>query len=325
MDSTIGDPNFGYLWRSTMTFIVEMGVSLLLYGLYISLFVLGIYILSRRKGREMRFLVAASCLMFLLATMQMVFSVAMILVAEHSVREFMQGQISSAENAIAQPALRRAQNILFAFNNLITDSFFMYRCYVIWASANRFRLLLILPALLITATFAIGVAQNSATADPFALGAASNLVLTALTAGRIYWIRHVTSRFGPNKGLQSRLDTAIKLVLESGALYSATTIFLAIMAFKKASEPYLIGLTVSQQLMNIIPTFTIVYVGVTKAPVDQPILPKASIAKPPLGDAHGTLLHPGQVKQTMNMCPSSSRRKFLLYYCVALNGKIAST
>ncbi|KAJ7830769.1 hypothetical protein B0H13DRAFT_2371804 [Mycena leptocephala] len=99
---------------------------------------------------------------------------------------------------------------------------------------------------------------------PFVLGASTNLVLTAFTAGRILWIWHATSHVGFNKPLRNRYNTAIKVIIESGVIYSTAAIFLAITTLVDNSL-YYVGTAATQQLVNIIPTFTLVYVGLKNA------------------------------------------------------------
>jgi len=121
-----------------------------------------------------------------------------------------------------------------------------------------------LPALLMLLTFAVGILPpGTAVSDvriPFGLGAATNLVLTALTAGRILWIRHATLQVALDSKFRSRCNRAIGLILESGAVYCIAAIFLVISASLNR-EIYSVGYGIGQQVLNIIPTFTLVYVG----------------------------------------------------------------
>ncbi|KAJ7813170.1 hypothetical protein B0H13DRAFT_2294105 [Mycena leptocephala] len=66
--------------------------------------------------------------------------------------------------------------------------------------------------------------------------------------------------------LCSRYNTAIAIILESGAVYCAAPIFLLITlslenAHLNVQLYSIIGLGIVQQLINIIPTFTLVYIG----------------------------------------------------------------
>ncbi|KAJ7882470.1 hypothetical protein B0H13DRAFT_1890896 [Mycena leptocephala] len=78
----------------------------------------------------------------------------------------------------------------------------------------------------------------------FGLAAATNLVLAALTGK-----------------------------LESGAIYCIGAIFLIITVSLHDSEIYGIGIGITQQLMNVIPTFTLVYVGLKNTDYSCPSAP----------------------------------------------------
>ncbi|KAJ7879175.1 hypothetical protein B0H13DRAFT_1892325 [Mycena leptocephala] len=137
----------------------------------------------------------------------------------------------------------------------------------------------IVPALLMLSAFVMGI-MGAATFSindvqiTLSLAAAANLVLTALTgkpahsAGRILWIRRAASHVGLDRTLRSRYDTAIGIILESGAIYCITAIFLGIASLYD-SEIYSIGLSIAHQLINIIPMFTLVYVGLNNIDYSQ--------------------------------------------------------
>ncbi|KAJ7330414.1 hypothetical protein DFH08DRAFT_1022649 [Mycena albidolilacea] len=142
-------------------------------------------------------------------------------------------------------------------------SFSVYRCYVIWGSKKK---PIILPALLVLSTFVVVIVgyttnkMNTHIRLLIILVAATNLVLTALTADRILWIQRAASHVGLDSTIRARYTRAIAVILESGALYCAVAIFLLISALLN-DEIFSIGWGIGQQLMNIIPTFTLVYVG----------------------------------------------------------------
>ncbi|KAJ7854773.1 hypothetical protein B0H13DRAFT_1903518 [Mycena leptocephala] len=156
----------------------------------------------------------------------------------------------------------------------------LYRCYVIWGFHKK---IVIVPALLILSTFIMGVVAptvtNSAVNDvkqiTLGLAAVTNLVLTALTgestrtAGRILYIRRAASHVGLDRTLQNRYSAAIGIILESGAIYCITAIFLVITVSVYDSGIHNIGIGVAEQLINIIPTFTLVYVGLNNTDYSQ--------------------------------------------------------
>ncbi|KAJ7022409.1 hypothetical protein C8F04DRAFT_1138113 [Mycena alexandri] len=131
-------------------------------------------------------------------------------------------------------------NVLALANNFAADSFFTYRCYVIWGD-SRYRLRVIaVPLLLLVFTTIFGItnallAPHPSTMNPvnvslspvYSVGVEitvglgqilANLLLTGLAAGRIWWTRRNLRVIGETK-LTQRCNTAIAMLLESSALY----------------------------------------------------------------------------------------------------------
>ncbi|KAJ7732796.1 hypothetical protein DFH07DRAFT_780817 [Mycena maculata] len=86
---------------------------------------------------------------------------------------------------------------------------------------------------------------------------------------RILWMRRDASHIPVDKTLRPRYDMAIVLILESGAIYCIGTILLLITSLingatkitSAAETSRVIGSGFAQPLLNIILTFTLVYVG----------------------------------------------------------------
>jgi len=267
MRYTLASEEFN-LWAAMTSSFIKMGVSLLLYGIYINLFVLAIYTLSRRSKTKP--LIFWSCLMAVLGTTTMAVSVvdAVVIARFYHLPLAVQGQ-SLSQSVLTIEVLELIESVTFTINNLVTDSFFLYRCFVIWGFQRK---VLILPVLLMLSNFAytlaiVGCLSLSVTPCAasgiqvsYGVSSAINLVLTALTAGRILWEQRVASHLGPDNTLRNRCNTALKLILESGAMYFIVAIFLAIAASLNV-EMYHISIAIGEQLVNIIPTFTLVYVG----------------------------------------------------------------
>ncbi|KAF7340765.1 hypothetical protein MSAN_02105100 [Mycena sanguinolenta] len=259
------DPSpIGPSWSALMEVFSEIGVSLVLYGIYLCLFALSIYILARRRGTHgTKLLMAWSCVIAAIATVRIAVYISKAIESARIVEELVSMQVSNPTLFIT---LGTAQLVLTAVNNLAADSLYLYRCYVIWG--HRWKIL-ILPALFMFATIAVGVAALCAktsligTKPQFMYGlvVVTNLVLTSLTAGRLLWIRRTTSSVDVTNKFRSRCNRAIGLVLESGAIYCAAVTLLLVTASFKDPEVYAIEVGFGSQLMNIIPTFTLVYVG----------------------------------------------------------------
>ncbi|KAJ7844128.1 hypothetical protein B0H14DRAFT_3868428 [Mycena olivaceomarginata] len=254
---------FDSLWHRTARVLIKTGISLLLYGIYICLFLLSIRVLSRRAAPGRKILIVSSCVMAVVGTMTMAIEIAVSVISAHLVQELVHG---GSLNVLEYQTLGSALWLTSIINLFVSDSFFLYRCYVIWGYQKKVAILL---AVLILSTFAVGifptVTDNTAAVFvTYGLAAATNVILTTLTAGRILWVRRHTSRFTVDAKLRGRYNTAIKLVLESGAIYCIGIIFL-LASFLGSEDIYLIGTAFGEQALNIIPTFTLVYVGLNNS------------------------------------------------------------
>ncbi|KAJ7328701.1 hypothetical protein DFH08DRAFT_883064 [Mycena albidolilacea] len=262
MQGTSNSRSFDSSWHLMLNLFAATGVSLLLYGVYINLFLLSVYTLARRRnGSGKKFLLAASCVIAVVATTQMALIIAQAILTARSVQQLLHAQVIDHPRLVK--TLQTAQLSLGVINNLVTDSLFLYRCYVIWGYQWK---VLILPAMFILTTFVVGIwaSQTHDVAKAqivYSLWMATNLVLTALTAGRILWTRHATSYDGVDGTLRVRCNRAIGLILESGAIYCVGITVLLFSVSVKDVEAFAIGLGLTSQLLNIIPTFTLVYVG----------------------------------------------------------------
>ncbi|KAJ6510904.1 hypothetical protein C8R45DRAFT_965548 [Mycena sanguinolenta] len=242
----------------------ETGISLVLYGIYLCLFALSIRILARRRGTHgTKLLIAWSCIIAVMATIRIALNISKAIETARIVEELLSAQVFNNPLRITL----ETSDVLMALNNLTADFLYMYRCYVIWEYRWK---VLVLPGIFMLSTIAVGIAGLRAQVPLiiqllYGLVIATNLVLTSLTAGRLLWIRRTTSCVDVNNKFRSRCNRAIGLVLESGAIYCAAVIFLLVTASFKAPEVYTIGLGFGSQLMNIIPTFTLVYVGLDDA------------------------------------------------------------
>ncbi|KAJ6569187.1 hypothetical protein B0H19DRAFT_1256847 [Mycena capillaripes] len=277
MQYTVDSGQFDSSWDFLVPVLSGTGGSLLLYGIYVNLFLLSIYTLARRREiPAIRLLMAASCVMAVVGTAEMAVTFARTVVTVRFVQQLVHAQVLNRPYFV--DTLLMVENVLLAINNFVTDSFFMYRCYVIW---GRKRKILIPPALLILANLVVGILGSPTSSlgngiPSFrriagGLSAAVNLVLTALTAGRIMWMRRKSSHVGLDNASYSRYTRAIGLILESGAIYCVVLIFLSITAsLNDDGEIFDIGFAIARQVLNIIPTFTLVYVGLNDTADGRP-------------------------------------------------------
>ncbi|KAF7346454.1 hypothetical protein MSAN_01873400 [Mycena sanguinolenta] len=263
MQYTVDSEAFDSWWYAIENGFSQTAVSLVLYGAYVNLFLLSLYTLSRRKTAGTRLLIAASCMMAVVGSTQMALDVAAIVVATRLFRQIVHSEGLAERSSL--PALLTAQTVTLVVNYFIADSIFLYRCYVIWGSQKR---TLILPSLLMSSNFVVmilGLTTEVLTSElagriATLLGVATTLVLTAQTAGRILWIQRAASRVALDITIRGRYTRAIVLILESGVVYCAAGIFLVI-TYSPGGETFSIYFGILQQLLNIVPTFTLVYIG----------------------------------------------------------------
>ncbi|KAJ7854769.1 hypothetical protein B0H13DRAFT_2358338 [Mycena leptocephala] len=191
--------------------------------------------------------------MAVLGTAQMAVTIAQTVVEAHFVQRVVHAQVLNELESLR--VLQIMRNVIFAINNCITDSFFLYRCYVIWGFNKK---ILTVPALLTLFTLAVGIGVGiveSATGRfisisdlqiTLSLAAATNL---PPSAGRILWIQRAASRVGLDRTLRSRYNMAIGIILESGAIYCITAIFLVITVSLYDEEIFVVGLSIAQQMI----------------------------------------------------------------------------
>ncbi|KAJ7823821.1 hypothetical protein B0H14DRAFT_2825785 [Mycena olivaceomarginata] len=207
-------------------------------GVYINLFLLSIYTLTRRRETPgNRVLIAASCIGV---------NIAETVAFARFVQQIVHVQVLNPPKSMTTVMV--VESGLLAINK-----------YVI-------------AGMLSTVTLRTAYALTA-----YVLGAATNIVLSSLTVGRILWIRRAASHVGLDSSVRSQYNRAIGIILESGAIYCIGTIFLAI-AVVFQGDIYHIGISVSQEMLNIIPTFTLVYVGLQNNAGNGP--PGASLLKP---------------------------------------------
>ncbi|KAF7333380.1 hypothetical protein MVEN_02353700 [Mycena venus] len=221
--------------------------------------------LTRRLGNPgTKFLIATSCLMAVMGTAQMAVSIAETVTTARFVQQLVHApELERSVSIDFVKSLVTTGIVIWAINNFVTDTLFLYRCYVIWGFQRK---IVFFPAVLMLTTFVVAIwgSPRQGRTDPqilYSLGAGTNLVLTTLSgnthsAGRILWSRRAASHFGLNN-LRSRYNRAIEIILESGAVYCITLIYLAIASSIHDHE-------------NIIPTFTLVYIGLSNTVDDSP-------------------------------------------------------
>ncbi|KAF8154577.1 hypothetical protein B0H34DRAFT_529383 [Crassisporium funariophilum] len=227
-----------------------------LYGLYVVLFIICIYVLLQRQKTLHWVLLASAIVMFGLATADIVYTYYLVF------DKLLVGGIGFND--------LRPKYWLYVTNNVIADSLLLYRCYVVWGFKKR---VIAGPVALLIAGTVCGYVFEGGPPQRFkytwiylSMTFVLNLVLTSLTAGRIWWLaRKARLILGP--GLLQRYNATINILIESGFIYlTYIALDLALQKNKVGNAILDAGLI---QAVGIMPTLIIVQVGLGRAVHDM--------------------------------------------------------
>ncbi|KAJ7436045.1 hypothetical protein FB451DRAFT_1571223 [Mycena latifolia] len=298
---TVYPTKFPDYWDFVISRVCETCVNILLYGVLLILLVVAGYLLlhRRRACAGWRSLAAPISAMSVLATLQlgnhiwgMVLAFQILHLAlqgdvlPHSPRAIqatnlyvyinMAGDLLLVTNKSALVVLIRCSYLSFYVRpstSFVADSLFTYRCFVVWGRDGR---VVAVPMFMILTTTVLGYfcAYNSdyARLGPyidfraaFLLSVVTNLVLMALTAGRIWWIRRDASVLAASAQWARRYETVIAIILESGAIYCFSVVLYVIVVSVLNPEKFSPLVNVARgavpQIMNIAPALIVVRTG----------------------------------------------------------------
>ncbi|KAJ7040871.1 hypothetical protein C8F04DRAFT_1253373 [Mycena alexandri] len=237
-------PDFGF-WFD----IACLWVGTLFYGIYLVLFCICIYILLHRpRNAANGILLGTAILLFALSTIQAVLNLLL-------------GSIEILHLGDKFPAdsIGSADDMLYVANNIVADSLLIYRCWVVW-NRNIFVTIPGLTGLVILIVFSAD--QQIPLSAYYAMTLATNVVLSVLTAGRIWWIGRQSRLAQTSKSsAQSPYASTISIILESGIIYS---VFVVVRIAVDDLQPENVVFFVTEmlrQIVGIVPTLIIVRVG----------------------------------------------------------------
>ncbi|KAF9068818.1 hypothetical protein BDP27DRAFT_1421634 [Rhodocollybia butyracea] len=233
-----------------MSTLLPVALELLLYGIFLSVFGLSIYVF-RRKFMPGKLYIMPIVLFFLLTTC----SVALDLLAKrNALFDYIRSLPIGVDN---QLLLGHSEMFIVELGVGLTAIFFitrkdtqsalddlilMYRCYCLW---NGRKIVMLLPALCIFANLARGLLLQSGAQSRgedsifFAIYVFAEitvgLILTVLLASRLWWLNRQTEKLlGKSSG--STLGNLVKIFLESGLLLPT---FLGVaLALNIATSPF---------------------------------------------------------------------------------------
>ncbi|KAJ6495812.1 hypothetical protein C8R47DRAFT_373389 [Mycena vitilis] len=215
--------------------LVSIFVQTLLYGVYSVLFFTTTWILLS-KAPPRRTLLGISLLMFVVATMHVAVNFTRIIKAFIGFADAPGGP-ASFYNLLAETT-QMLGSTLYVIQTLVGDALVLYRCYLVW---ERSLLIIAFPFALLLGSTATGIGilwafDKVGRAEIFAeelsrwitsffsMTFATNVICTALVAYRVWSInkKHVSFRV-------HKLRPLMLLIVESGAIYSATLMVLLIL------------------------------------------------------------------------------------------------
>jgi hypothetical protein len=212
-----------------------------------------------------------------------------------------QGPESMAYFAKVSAPLNRAKNLVYVTSTVIADSIVVWRCWAIW-NGNLYALALPILLVLGTAVSAYGASAqyflkktNPETALDFgtalfAVSLTTNVVVTLLTIGRIWWMSH-TMRGNEQSGWLVYRRTIV-LLFETGLVITIAKIFE--FAFFKQITPgtkrdnfngLYVVFDMMPQINGIIPTAIILVVLLRRKPTST-----YAVRKPSQGSAPDTVV-----------------------------------
>ncbi|KAJ7138066.1 hypothetical protein C8R44DRAFT_766767 [Mycena epipterygia] len=226
--------------------ISHMWVGSFFYGIYLVLFSICMYILLRRpRNISNTILLATAISLFTLSSIQAIFNIIL-------------GSADIDGIDVPYDNIAMANDMIYVANNVLADGLVIYRCYIIW---NHNIYVVILPIMLLIVTSIFGWDILLPLPPFFELSLATNVLVTGLTAGRIWWICR-QARTYLKTDMQKRYVSSIAIVVESGVIYSASVLtYLILGAIPSASVAQNPVVEMLGQLVGIVPTLIIVRVG----------------------------------------------------------------
>ncbi|KAI0702357.1 hypothetical protein C8T65DRAFT_579278 [Cerioporus squamosus] len=252
--------------------IFSTTVEAILYGYSVFMFMLAMFIMLRdRRRRHVNYcMVAAGCALLVLATAEMGVNIARVYQGFISRGPFMSG---GPEGYFADVSTTTfvVKSCLYNTQTLILDAVVIYRTYVVWQNF----LVVVVPIIgwcgLLAGSIGLNVALATASshkADVFAvqtgqwitsvysLTLATNLSSTLLLAYKIYTVTRKSAQFSSS----NFLTPVLRVIIESGAIYSMT-ITTALITFVIKSNGVYVVLDIISPIISIVFNMLIIRVG----------------------------------------------------------------
>ncbi|KAJ3934723.1 MAG: hypothetical protein NXY57DRAFT_1106944 [Lentinula lateritia] len=250
--------------------LVSIFIQTLLYGAYTVIFALTVWILVWRRpaGQSInKLLLWTSIVMFVLATMHISINYARVFMAFITYRNAEGGP--AAFFNILSNFTQVFGSAIYVTQTLVGDSVVLVRCYIVW---GRRWYIVACPALLLLGSTAsgIGILYSFAHIEDaevfalqlqdwivsfFSLTLSTNFICTALVAYRIWYVNRAVINFTHHSW-----NPVMLLVIESGAIYSATLLSLLIL-YKTESWFQYVLLDAISPIVGLVFSMIIVRIG----------------------------------------------------------------
>ncbi|KAJ7463296.1 hypothetical protein FB451DRAFT_1266081 [Mycena latifolia] len=277
MNYTVNPTIFADSWDFAVSQAYVACAEIFLYGVLLVLLATSTYLLYHKTTGGRRTLSIATTVMAILATAQLGIHIHATALVFQIFRFAVQGEfLSNSPRAFdatrLYTILYTVEDFLLVTNNAVTDSLFIYRCFMVWG--RNFRVVVVPICMVLTTTVLgyISAYQDDYSISgryidyraAFIMSVLTNVVLMALTAGRIWWIRR-DARVLLESPTVHKYNTVIAIILESGSIYClCVTIYVIFVSLRDiGSFVPLISILrgAMPQIMNIAPTLIIVRVG----------------------------------------------------------------
>ncbi|KAJ7257118.1 hypothetical protein C8J57DRAFT_1343762 [Mycena rebaudengoi] len=254
---------------------------LLLFGVLLVLFFNTTYLLQPGMRAGRCWLIAAIWAMGLFAALHLALQITITVLSWRYFYLEVQGDVTRASSMLSRGTIVDVvDDYLLVANNLLTDSLFIHRCYVIWGRNLQVVIIPAISLIVTTVIGSVGAPHRDAIGGvddiyyrlAFGMIILTNLTLMSLTAGRIWWIRRdIVTVLEPS--VTRTYDTVIAMILESGAIYCISIILYLIATVHLNRQDSLPAISVLKavipQIMNIAPTMIIVRVGSGRSVCDE--------------------------------------------------------
>ncbi|KAJ7360996.1 hypothetical protein DFH08DRAFT_951622 [Mycena albidolilacea] len=255
--------------------LVSIFIQTLLYGAYTVVFILTCWVLLYKRPKHEpvnKPMLGFSIVMFVLATMHIGVNYTRILRA-FIIYKDEPGGTPAYFNKLSE-FTQIFGSAIYVAQTLVGDSVVLYRCYLVWGrqwQVVAFPFILLLGS----ATAGVGILYSFAVVVPeaeifvtqlqhwilsfFSVTLATNIICTGLVAYRLWDINRQVKDFGLNH-LEAVINPIILLVIESGAIYSATLMTLLIL-YKTESWFQYVLLDAVSPIVGLVFSMIIVRIG----------------------------------------------------------------